>query len=365
MIAELQSAIANSPGRKIDLKRLTKVEAVKVKVDRAAMLFRGAPAAIAVNGAMALIAAAIAWTSVDRGILIAWTGAILSLSILRFAVWFFFKAKKPSGRNLANFAWLHIVATAFSGAMWGALAPIFAISGLLGNGFLPFVIAGVTASSLASAGASWRVVMAFNLPALAPLAAVYVLAGGASGAAIAGVVVLYFLTTAYLAGTTQRMIDRSILLRTKNERLFGALRKQVDDANLAEQRYRALVEASQDMTIIFSPEGRITYASPSIRKSLGGEVSDMIGLTTKDVVHPDDLPMFRAVGEKSLSNLGEVIELRHVCMRNGGGDYVELTGRLTNMLYVPGVEGFVFSGGLRPAGEASHDHRITAAARAR
>jgi len=362
MIAELQSAISNAPNRKDKLKRLTKVETVKIKVERAAMLFRGAPVAICISAINGLIAAAVAWSSVDRGVMISWTGAVFALALVRMALWLHFRLKRPSGRNLANFARLHIMAMALNGAMWGALAPIFAIHGILGNGFLPFVIAGMTAAAIVSAGASWRAVLAFNIPALAPLAVVYVMAAETNGLAIAGVVVLYGLATAYLAWSIQKMIDRSILLRTKNDRLFSALRKQFDDAHDAEQRYRALVESSQDITIIFSPDGRVTYASPSIKKALGGEVGAFIGLTTKEVVHPDDMPVFRAVGEKSLSNLGEVMTLSHVCMRNQGGAYVELSGRLTNMLYVPGVEGFVFNGGVIESDDGAHAHEPVAAA---
>ncbi len=356
MITELQSAISNAPNRKAKLRRLSKVEAVKIKVERAALLFRGAPVAICVSAINGLITAAVAWSSVDRSVLIMWTGAILALAIVRLGFWLHYRFKSPSGRNLANFARLHVVAMALNGAMWGALAPIFAIHGILGNGFLPFVITGTTAAAIVSAGASWRAVLAFTIPALVPLATVYALFGGASGAAIAGVVVFFALATAYLAVTTQKMIDRSILLRTKNDRLFKALRKQVDEAHEAEQRFRALVESSQDVTIIFSPEGKVTYASPSVKKSLGGEIGDMIGLTTKEVVHPDDMPVFRAVGEQALSKLGEVMTLSHVCMRNRGGDYVELSGRLTNMLYVPGVEGFVFNGGVIEPTHGAHKH---------
>ena len=355
MIAELQSAIANAPSRKVRLGDLTTVESVKIKVERAAMLFRGAPVAIVLGVTIACIAAAIAWSSVDRGILIGWTGAIIGLALVRTAIWIYYRTKKPSGRNLANFARLHVIAMALNGAMWGALAPIFAIHGMLGNGFLAFVIAGMTSTSLVSAGASWRAVLAFNFPALAPLAVVYVMAADASGFAIGAVVVLYFSATAFLAWSIQRMIDRSILLRTKNDRLFSALRKQVDEAHEAEQRFRALVESSQDVTIIFSPEGRVTYASPSIRKTLGGDIGELVGLTTKEVVHPEDMAIFRSVGEKTLSNLGEVIDLPHICMRNKNRDYVEFSGRLTNMLYVPGVEGFVFSGGVTRASQIRHE----------
>ena len=356
MIAQLQTAISNVPSRKARLKGLTQVEAVKIKVERAALLFRGAPVAIGVSALNALIATAVAWSDIERGALLTWAGAVLALAFIRAGVWLRFRMGGVSGRNMSRFARLHIFFMALNGAMWGALAPIFAVHGMIGHAFLPFVIAGTAAASIVSAGASWRAVLAFNIPALAPLAVVYALTSGPNGLAVAGVVALYGVATAYLAFTTQRMIDRSILLHTKNDKLFAALQKQVDEAHEGEQRYRALVESSLEVTIIFSPEGRVTYASPSVQRAMEAPAAALIGQTTKDVVHPDDMAVFRAVGEKSLSQLGEVMALPHVCMRAAPGfDYVALSGRLTNMLYVPGVEGFVFTGGLlQTAGARTH-----------
>ncbi|MGE4174204.1 MAG: PAS domain S-box protein, partial [Methylocystis sp.] len=141
------------------------------------------------------------------------------------------------------------------------------------------------------------------------------------------------------------MVMRSIRLRSRNDRLLDALKKQVDAANDAEKRFRALIECSQDLTLVFSPEGRIIYASPSVEAALGVPARALVGRTTKDILHPDDFAQFRAVGGRALSSLGEVIPLPHVCFKGANGDYVPLCGRLTNMLYVPGVDGFVFSGG--------------------
>jgi PAS domain S-box-containing protein len=220
------------------------------------------------------------------------------------------------------------------------------------------MIAAMTAAAIASAGASWRAVLAFNIPALAPLAATYAVASGEFGPPIAFIVLLYAVATAYLAWTTQQMVMRSIRLRSRNDRLLQALRKQVDAAHEAEKRFRALVEASQDVTLIFSPEGRVVYASPAVATALGAPPRMIIGKTTKELVHPDDLPLFRAVGEKALSNLGEVIPLPHVCLKGEHGKYVALCGRLTNMLYVPGVEGFVFNGGRLESREREHLHAV-------
>jgi PAS domain S-box-containing protein len=245
-----------------------------------------------------------------------------------------------------------------TGAGWGALAPIFAVHDMLGNAFLPFVVAGMTATAVASAGASWRAVLAFNAPALAPLAATYAIGGGQMGLAIALIVGLYAGATAWLAFATQQMIARSIRLRSRNSRLLEILRKEVDAAHEAEKRYRALVECSHDVTLIFSPDGRVSYASPSVRETIGVEARDLIGKTTREIFHPDDLPLFRAVGEKTLAQIGEVLPLPHVCMQGADGAYVPLCGRLTNMLYVPGVEGFVFNAGRLD----SHEHRPAHAA---
>ncbi len=358
MIAELQTAISQVPSKKARLQGLTQVESVRIKVERAALLFRGAPVAVGASIVNGAIATAIAWSSIDHLVLFSWAGTVLAIALLRAGLWLRFRLGGLSARNLSRFARLHVLFMALNGAVWGALAPIFAVHGVVGHAFLAFVIAGMTAASIVSAGASWRAVLAFNIPALTPLAVTYALTAGTGGAAIAAVVVFYGVGTAYLALTTQRMIDRSILLHTKNDKLLSVLRRRIDDTHTAEQRFRALVESSLDVTIIFSPEGKVVYASPSAEKAFGTPHGLLLGRTTKQLVHPDDMPLFRAVGEKSLSQLGEVKPLPHVCMRGADDcDYVALGGRLTNMLYVPGVEGFVFSGGrLEGEGAARHIH---------
>lgn len=357
MIAELQTAISKVPSRKARLQGLTQGEAVKIKVERYALLFRGAPVAIAASAINASITTAVAWSDIAQGVLLTWAGAVLALAFIRTGIWLRFRMGGASARNLSRFARIHVFFMAVNGALWGALAPVFAVHGMIDHAFLAFVIAGTAAATIVSAGASWRAVVAFNVPALAPLATVYALTAGPDGLAIAGVVILYGMATTYLALTTQRMIDRSILLHTRNVKMFSALQKRVDDAHEAEQRFRALVESSQEITIIFSPEGTVTYASPSVERTLGVNPDMLIGLTTKNIVHPDDIAVFRSVGEKALSNLGEVMSLPHVCLRGADENtYFALHGRLTNMLYVPGVEGFVFSGGLLEERQSHHIH---------
>lgn len=345
MIAELQTAISNTPRRRTVDQTLTSNDRVKVRVERMALLMRGAPVAIAVTVINAFTTLGVAWSSVDRTMLLTWFGLVVGLALALTIVWLRYSRSSAPAHGLTIFSRIQIAGMGLNGVLWGALAPIFAVHGLLGNAFLPFMIAGMTATAIAASGSSWRSVLAFNIPALAPFAVTYAIAAGGYGPAIAAIVGLYAVATAYLAYTTEQMIVRSIRLRSRNDRLLDALRKQVDAAHESEKRFRALVESSQDVTLIFSPEGKIVYASPSVNTAFGAPPSVFIGKTTRDIVHPDDLPRVRAVGEKALSNIGEVIPLHHVCMRRGNGDYIPMSGRLTNMLYVPGVEGFVFNGG--------------------
>ena len=59
-----------------------------------------------------------------------------------------------------------------------------------------------------------------------------------------------------------------------------------------ERRFQALVAASADTTILFDPQGRITYVSPSAQRMLGRPAEALQGLTVQavmaDHVHPDD-----------------------------------------------------------------------------
>jgi PAS domain S-box-containing protein len=345
MVAGLKTAISNKPPRRNPAPEITASDRAKMKIDRHALLLRGAPIAAGMSLVLAMATLAIGWSRMDRGVIIGWTAAASLLAIARLVLWARFSRRSHASQGLLAFTRWHVVAMALNGVLWGALAPLFAVSGMLGDAFLPFAIAGMTAAAIASAGASWRSVLAFNTPSLAALAATYGVLGGSDGLIIAAIIAFYYAATGYLAYSTQQMIERSIRLRSRNDNLLSALTKQVDAAHEAEARFRALIESSSDLTIIFSPEGRVVYASPAAETAFGAPPQDLYGMSTREIVHPDDLDRFRAVGGKALSTLGAVTPLRDVRLRARDADYTTFSGRLTNMLYVPGVEGFVFSGG--------------------
>ncbi|MEO0399390.1 MAG: PAS domain S-box protein [Pseudomonadota bacterium] len=346
MVAELKTAINNNKPQPSHLEHdALAAERVKIKIERHTLLLRGAPVAICVSGVNALITLAVVWGKIDPLVISAWAGSVFLLALVRLASWAHAAKRLKSAKTLIGFTRFHIAAMAINGALWGALAPMFAVSGLLNHAFLPFMCAGMTAAAIASAGASWKAVMAFNVPVLTSLAVAYGILLDGQGLGVAAVVVIYAVATAFLARGVQSMVTRSIKLRSRNDNALSSLARRLDDARDSEKRFRALVESSTDVTLIFSPEGEIVYASPSVETALGAPAQMIVGKTMREIVHPKDVGPFRDAGGRSLSKIGEVLPLPHVCLIGADGAYRDFAGRLTNMLYVPGVEGFVFNGG--------------------
>ena len=355
MIPELHRAVSNivRPARTSDLAPVAK-STLELKI--ATIIYRGVPLASFANVVNVVIALLVGWSMIDHWVIGGWAGAVILVSALRFGFWWQARGKRPTLTLMRRFYTANMILMMITGALWGMLTPIFAVYGQVGHVFLPFILAGMTAASIVSSGACWRCVVAFNIPALLPLSGAFLFWGGEGSGIISFVIAFYAVMTSILAIQTSRMITRAILLSTRNSQLTEELEAKFEaDVNDA-KRFRAIIESSRELTLIFSPEGRIIYASPSIEDSLGYDPETVAGMTTRQLIHEDDLPQLRATGEQALSELGAVIPLAHVCMRDVNSDYRPFAGRLTNMLYVPGVEGFVFTGSTLPAELAARLH---------
>lgn len=346
--ARLQAS-ANSPVH-------SQIEQSKIQLEQATLILRGVPLA-AIAGAMnGVIALLVGWSMVNKTILGGWAGLIILIAVIRLGLWARVRAGRPTLAVMRRFKHQNMIMMMVNGALWGMLAPIFAVYGQLGHVFLPFILAGMTAAAIVSSGACWKCVLSFNIPALLPMAAAFFFWGGEGASMISVVILLYGIVTSVVAFQTSQMIMRAIVLRSKNNDLAEALEAKFDDKADAEKRFQALIECSRALTLIFSPEGKITYSSPASSAILGTDASDIIGTTTKYLVHEDDLAQFQAIGSQTLSVLGEVKDVSHICVRTASGGFVALSGRLTNMLYVPGVEGFVFTGAPLPQDVATRLH---------
>lgn len=126
-------------------------------------------------------------------------------------------------------------------------------------------------------------------------------------------------------------------LRDEAERCIGITvcardvtrRKRAQEASrTTEQRFRALVEMSSDITLILDPHGVILFASPSAAAVLGYEPAQMVGKSTFDFVHHDDRIAAHSNLRDTLSNpgLARRVELR-VRHRDGSWRILEAVGR--------------------------------------
>ena len=86
----------------------------------------------------------------------------------------------------------------------------------------------------------------------------------------------------------------------------------------SEIRYRLLADNSIDMILLMRRDGTRLYASPACRTLLGYEPSEMLALSTRDAIHPEDFPM---VFER-LANGENELETLTYRMRRKDGSYV-------------------------------------------
>lgn len=126
-----------------------------------------------------------------------------------------------------------------------------------------------------------------------------------------------------LRDASQRIVSIMIGARdiTRRKRAERSLRT-------SEQRFRALVEMSSDMTLIMDGQGAILFASPSVVSILGYEPAYLLGKSTFDIVHHDDRITAHSALRDTIANPGAVrraeLRVRH---RDGSWRMLDAVGR--------------------------------------
>jgi PAS domain S-box-containing protein len=110
----------------------------------------------------------------------------------------------------------------------------------------------------------------------------------------------------------------------------------------SEERFRSLIMNSSDVTTVLSADGIASYHSPALKRILGYEPEQFIGMNGFDYVHPDDL---EAAKEKFLfvvehPNVTVSIEYR---FRRADGSWAYLESIASNHLDDPAIQGIILN----------------------
>ncbi|WP_439516541.1 PAS domain S-box protein [Sediminibacterium sp.] len=143
------------------------------------------------------------------------------------------------------------------------------------------------------------------------------------------------------------VLDQGYLLYVngKSIRMIGSM-QDITERKLAElklldseKRFRSLVQNGSDMIKILDSKGIFTFSSPSVEKVLGYRQDEIVGQSTFDFIHPDDL--------QEILHRFEVIkktdyhEIPYFRFKNQKGEWRWLETKLTNLLADPAVQGIV------------------------
>ena len=153
--------------------------------------------------------------------------------------------------------------------------------------------------------------------------------------------------------------DETTLARAKDSGPYGYLLKPFDERTLhstiemalyrhlmeqelkaSESRLRAIIEHALDLVVILDPSGRVTYSSPAAGRILGYAPGERVGLPGAELIHPEDLGLYRQVLTELMQDPGgsRILEIR-VMHKNGSPRLMEAVSH--NALNVPGVHGIV------------------------
>ena len=109
------------------------------------------------------------------------------------------------------------------------------------------------------------------------------------------------------------------------------------------ERFRTIVENSHDVLCIRDADGKVRYASPSIKRVLGYSQEQVIGSIGFELLHPDDRSTVESAMHQFWKNPGARGSLQYRA-RHANGSWVSLEVVAYNLLDHPDIRGVVLNG---------------------
>jgi diguanylate cyclase (GGDEF)-like protein/PAS domain S-box-containing protein len=125
------------------------------------------------------------------------------------------------------------------------------------------------------------------------------------------------------------------------EREAAAREREAAERASAEERFRALVQDSNDVIAIVGQDGKISYVSPAVEHVLGYAPDDYVGVIRGDLIHPADGAVAAAMGQAFQDGVSQQhVELR---IRHADGSYRWHEVHARDLRHHPAVAGVVFN----------------------
>jgi diguanylate cyclase (GGDEF)-like protein/PAS domain S-box-containing protein len=86
----------------------------------------------------------------------------------------------------------------------------------------------------------------------------------------------------------------------------------------SEARFRALAENTSDLVCLHRPDGTYQYLSPSLRKLLGYEPAELVGIHPIERVHPEDHELVQEMFDAAARSGAQSVEFTYRVRRRGG-----------------------------------------------
>lgn len=118
-------------------------------------------------------------------------------------------------------------------------------------------------------------------------------------------------------------------------------RAQARQSNIVEDTcFRALVQNLSDAIVILDANGIRRYVSPASKNMLGYEPEELVGRSSFEIMHPDDVDRVRALLRELTAKPGQTIEV-DLRARHRDGSWRILRCTCQNLLYEPAIAGIV------------------------
>lgn len=108
----------------------------------------------------------------------------------------------------------------------------------------------------------------------------------------------------------------------------------------SENRFRTLIEQSADVIQLVTAEGKVLYSSDSIKRVLGYNPKDILGVVVAPYIHPEDQEHFKEKWVEVMKSSGNQLSLEYR-VKHANGDWVWLETTITNHMETPAIHAVV------------------------